>query len=93
MDVSILDIPIPDFSVLDFSVFSISIMDISDSQGIHEPQREAGTAGAQGATWNGTIRDFGRTLFKHWGQAGLLTVASRGGLEPPLVSSHFLLDH
>lgn len=93
MDVSILDIPIPDFSVLDFSILEISIMDISDSQGIHEPQREAGTAGTRDAMWNGTVRDFGSTLFKLWGQAELLTVASRGGLEPSLVSSHFLLGH
>lgn len=60
--VSILDIPIPDFSVLD-----ISIRDISGFQGVHEPQREAGTAGAQSARWNGTVRDFGSALFKHWG--------------------------
>lgn len=65
MGVSILDISILDFYILDFSILDISIMDISDSKGIHGPQREAGPAGAQGATWNGTIRDFGSTLFKH----------------------------
>lgn len=62
---SLLDISILDFSILDISIMDISIMGISDSQGIHGPQREAGPAGAQGATWNGTIRDFGSTLFKH----------------------------
>lgn len=44
----------------------VSFVGVSDSQGVHDLHRETGTAGAHGATWNGTIGAFGSPLGEHW---------------------------